>query len=165
MSTKPVEPRGKHLNQDPITGAPGAHPVGVGVGAAAGGAATGAALGVAAGPAGAAIGAVAGAVIGGFAGKEVAEHIDPTVEDAYWKEHHTSRPYYNKGMTYEDYKPAYHYGLASRTKYQGRTFDEIEPQLGTEWSKAKAKSRLEWEKAKLAARDAWERIENRKREG
>ncbi len=34
----------KDLNLDPITGAPGAHPVGTGVGAAAGGA-TGAAVG------------------------------------------------------------------------------------------------------------------------
>ena len=41
-------------NRDPITGAPGAHPVGTGIGAAAGGVAAGAAAGtVAAGPIGA----------------------------------------------------------------------------------------------------------------
>ena len=43
-------------NRDPITKAPGAHPVGVGVGAAGGGAA-GAAIGSLAGPVGTAVGA------------------------------------------------------------------------------------------------------------
>ena len=40
--------RGKDLNEDPITGEPGSHPVGTGLGAA-GGAAAGAALGTAVG--------------------------------------------------------------------------------------------------------------------
>src|SRR5260221_4354034 len=71
-------------NRDPLTGAPGAHPLGTGLGAVAGGAATGAAIGTVAGPVGTAAGIVAGAVVGGLAGKGVAEKVDPTVEDAYW---------------------------------------------------------------------------------
>ena len=67
-------------NRDPITGTPGAHPVGTGVGALAGGAAAGAAVGTVAGPVGTAIGAAVGAVAGGLAGKGVAEEIDPTVD-------------------------------------------------------------------------------------
>ena len=51
-------------NRDPLTGAPGAHPVGVGLGTAAGGMAAGAAAGAVAGP----VGAVAGAVVGGIVG-------------------------------------------------------------------------------------------------
>ena len=66
------------LNRDPITGEPGAHPVGTGVGAAAGGVAAGAAVGSVAGPIGTAVGAAVGAVAGGLAGKGVAEKIDPT---------------------------------------------------------------------------------------
>lgn len=69
---------GGSANLDPITGEPGAHPVGTGVGAVAGGVATGAAIGTVAGPLGTAIGAAAGAVVGGLAGKGVAEQIDPT---------------------------------------------------------------------------------------
>jgi uncharacterized protein (TIGR02271 family) len=65
-------------NLDPITGAPGAHPVGTGVGAAAGGIAAGAAAGSVAGPVGTVVGAAVGAVAGGLAGKGVAENIDPT---------------------------------------------------------------------------------------
>ena len=68
-------------NRDPITGASGAHPVGVGLGAAVGGIAAGAAAGtLAAGPIGTVVGAAAGAVAGGLGGKAVAEHFDPTVE-------------------------------------------------------------------------------------
>lgn len=68
-------------NRDPITGAPGAHPVGTGVGAAAGGVAAGAAIGSVAGPVGTAVGAVGGAIAGGLTGKGVAEAADPTVND------------------------------------------------------------------------------------
>ena len=53
-------------NPDPITNAPGAHPIGTGIGAA-GGAVTGAAAGSLAGPVGTAVGAVVGAVVGGLA--------------------------------------------------------------------------------------------------
>lgn len=69
---------GGSANLDPITGEPGAHPVGTGVGAVAGGMAAGAAVGTVAGPVGTAVGAAAGAVVGGLAGKGVAEKIDPT---------------------------------------------------------------------------------------
>src|SRR4051794_18951033 len=56
-------------NRDPITGAPGAHPVGTGVGAVLGGAAAGAAAGTAAaGPVGTLVGTAVGAVAGGLAG-------------------------------------------------------------------------------------------------
>ncbi len=94
---KPVRPEeASDENRDPITDAPGAHPVGTGIGAAGGGAA-GAAIGAAGGPAGAAIGAAVGAVAGGLAGKGVAESIDPTAEEAYWRENHQSRPYVDRG--------------------------------------------------------------------
>ena len=71
------------LHTDPISGAPGAHPVGTGVGAMAGGAAAGAAIGAIAGPVGAVLGVAVGAVVGGLAGKGVAEMADPTAEEAY----------------------------------------------------------------------------------
>jgi phage tail tape-measure protein len=67
-------------NLDPITGTPGAHPVGVGLGAAVGGIAAGAAAGtVVAGPLGTVVGATVVAIVGGLGGKAVAEHFDPTL--------------------------------------------------------------------------------------
>jgi phage tail tape-measure protein len=78
---KPGQP---DANPDPITGAPGAHPVGVGLGATSGGT-IGAVVGVVAGPVGVAVGATVGAVAGGLAGKGLAELADPTVEGANWE--------------------------------------------------------------------------------
>jgi phage tail tape-measure protein len=152
--------KGTDSNPDPITGAPGAHPVGVGVGAAAAGAAAGAAGGLVAGPVGAAVGAVIGGVAGGLAGKSVAESIDPTVEDAYWRENYAHRPYYHHTTTYEVYQPAYQYGWESRTKHANRTFDEVEADLRREWEATPYGSKLNWEKAKHATRDAWDRIDH-----
>ena len=88
---------GADANRDPITGTPGAHPVGTGVGAA-GGAAAGAAIGAIGGPIGAAVGLVAGAVAGGLAGKGVAETIDPTVEDAYWRKNYSQTIVCDQGL-------------------------------------------------------------------
>jgi phage tail tape-measure protein len=118
--------RNADANRDPISGEPGAHPVGTGVGAAAAGAADGAAGGLIVGPAGAAVGAAIGAVAGGLAGKGVAESIDPTVEDAYWRENYAQRPYYDKNSAYEEYQPAYKYGWESQSKYAGRSFGDVD---------------------------------------
>jgi hypothetical protein len=140
-------------NRDPLTDAPGAHPVGVGVGAA------GAAIGSVAGPIGTAVGAVIGAVAGGLAGKGVAEAVNPTAEEAYWRENYRHRPYYSADTEYDDYAPAYRYGWESRTQYAGRKYDDVESDLERGWEKAKGKSRLGWERAKHATRDAWHRVE------
>lgn len=145
-------------HRDPITGAPGAHPVGTGLGAAAGGVAAGAALGAVAGPVGAMAGAVVGAVVGGLAGKGVAESIDPTVEEAYWRENYASRPYVERGASFDDYGPAYRYGVDTFPQFKGAPFDDIEPELASNWESRRGDSDLPWETAKHAARDSWQRL-------
>jgi len=154
----PNTPDKGSANRDPITGAPGSHPVGTGVGAAAGGMAAGAAAGTVAGPVGTVVGAAVGAVVGGLAGKGIAEKIDPTIEEAYWRENYVSRPYVKKTYTYDDYGPAYLYGVDNYSRYQGRKFEDIESELGRDWQRAKGKSRLAWEDAKHATRDAFHRV-------
>lgn len=188
MATTNEDTRGRDSNPDPITGAPGSHPVGVGVGAAGGGA-TGAAIGTAvAGPIGTAIGAVIGAVAGGLAGKGAAEAVDPTGEDAYWREQHTTQPFAKKDHTYDDYAPAYRTGYEGFSKYgasAGSTrFEDAEPKLrehyetlhstgagagssalaggstaGVGTGSAASRAKLGWEEAKHAAKAAWHRVE------
>lgn len=145
-------------NRDPITGTPGAHPVGTGLGAILGGAAAGAATGTVAGPVGTVIGLAAGAIIGGLAGKSVAESIDPTVEEAYWRDNYGDRPYIDKKLGYDDYRPAYGYGVAAYGKYEGRSFDDVEGDLSSGWTTARGNSRLDWPQARSATRDAWQRV-------
>ena len=147
----------KSLNLDPITDAPGAHPVGTGLGAAMGGAAAGAAAGAFGGPVGALVGAVVGAVAGGLGGKAVAESINPTAEEAYWRENYQSEPYYETGRTYDDYAPAYRLGLHGRTRYNGQ-FDEVENRLASDWESGRESSTLPWQQARSASRAAWDRV-------
>jgi phage tail tape-measure protein len=165
--SKPRSSTEVHTNPDPITHVHGAHPVGTGVGAALGGAAgiagamaTGAAVGTVAGPIGTVTGAAIGAVVGGMAGRFVAEDVNPTVEETYWRDNYASRPYISI-KSYETYGPAYRYGWESYTKHVGKQFEDVESELERGWDRAKGKSRLVWRHARSAARDAWERIEAR----
>jgi len=147
-------------NRDPITGTAGAHPVGTGLGAAAGGLAAGAAIGTVAGPVGTAAGAVVGAVAGGLAGKGIAEQMDPTVEEGYWRDNFESRSYVNKGDTFSDYGPAYRFGSDSYGRSEGRTFDQSESDLKRDWESNKGESKLGWDRARHASRDSWQRTSN-----
>jgi hypothetical protein len=127
-------------------------------GGIAGGAAAGAAAGGMTGPVGAVVGAAIGAVVGAVAGRSM-KH-DPVVEDAYWRDNYSSRPYVTQGSSYDEYAPAYKYGADSYAKYPDRSFDDVEPDLSRDWGTARGKSSLEWERAKHASRDAWHRVSN-----
>ena len=126
-------------------------------GGVAGGAITGALAGGLTGPVGAAIGAAAGAVAGMLAGRS---KVDPVVEDTYWRDNYSTRPYVDKGAKYDDYSPAYRHGVEAHTRYPDRHFDEIESDLGRDWGTTRGTSSLEWEKAKHASRDAWTRVKD-----
>jgi len=148
-------------NEDPITGEPGSHPVGTGIGAAGAGAA-GAAIGTAvAGPVGTAVGAVIGAVAGGYAGHAAGEAIDPTVEDAYWREHHSKQPFAKSDTSYDEYQPAYRAGYEGYATHGKKTpsFEKAEPDLRRDYESFGAK--LPWEKVRDASRAAWTRVHNR----
>jgi hypothetical protein len=97
-------------------------------------------------------------VAGGLAGNAIAKSIDPTAEEAYWRENYSSRPYVTKGATYDEYGPAYRYGVDAYGRYEGRSFEQAEPELMRDWDRARGTSKLTWENAKHAARDAWQRL-------
>ena len=150
----------RDMNRDPISNAPGAHPVGVGVGGASG-AAVGAGIGALFGPIGMLVGGTIGTIAGAAAGKGVAEGIDPTGETDYWRGEYKNRPYANSEFNYDnDYAPSYAYGTTARSQYAGRSWDDsLEADIRTGWEKAKDKSQLTWEQAKDAVRDAFDRTD------
>jgi len=175
MPTSDENERNRDTNPDPITGEPGSHPVGTGIGAAGGGAA-GAAAGTAiGGPIGAAVGAVIGAVAGGLAGKGVGEAIDPTAEDAYWRENHPSQAF-ARDRSYDDYAPAYRAGYEGYSKHyrEGVRYEDVEPELRRDYEtniiggtstiapsateSIGSRARLGWEEAKDATKAAWNRV-------
>ena len=146
-------------SRDPRVATPGADPVESGIDAALGGAAVGAATGtIAAGPVGTVIGATVGAIIGGLAGMGNDELIDRSREEVYWRENYLGRPYVDAGASYDDYGPAYGYGVDAYVRYPGRSFSDVEAELSSGWDTARGKSTLGWSRAKNATLDAWNRI-------
>jgi hypothetical protein len=132
MKTKSADPSPSTelSHPDPLTGEPGAHPVGTAVGAVAASAALGA-VGALAGPLGAAVGVTVGAVLGGLTGKGFAEGLHPTITDAYWREQHPRQPYADANRPYEAYARAYHVGHAGYR--EGKSFEECEADLRLEY--------------------------------
>ena len=145
-------------NRDPITDEPGSHPIGTGIGAA-GGAVAGAAAGSVAGPVGAAVGGVVGAVVGGLAGKAAGEAVNPTAEEAFWRDNYDKEPYYEQGRSYDDYAPAYRLGLSGRQRYEQDRWTSVEPRLASEWDSTRGNSSLNWDRAQPASQAAWTRAD------
>jgi hypothetical protein len=108
------------------------------------------------------VGAAIGAIAGGLGGKAIAEHYDPTVEEGYWKDSYAREPYYQSGLTFEDYAPAYKLGGESRSRFADRSFDDVEEDLAGQYDEVRGDSRLDWEDAKHATRAAWDRMDNRR---
>ena len=159
VTTRKLVTSENDLNRDPISGTPGAHPLGTGAGAASGGVA-GAAVGMAVGgPIGSVIGAAAGAVAGGLAGKGVAEAANPTHEEIFWRETYVREPYYVTGRTYEYYAPGFRAGWEGRVRYDGRTFDEAEPELMSDYNLTRSELEPGWLEVRPAARAAWDRVD------
>jgi uncharacterized protein (TIGR02271 family) len=72
---------------------------------------------------------------------------------------HFDSNFSSSGGRWDDYEPAYHYGEAARSdaRYQGRQWDEVEPQLRGGWESLEPGT---WEKFKAAIRHAWERVKS-----
>ncbi len=146
-------------NPDPITKAPGAHPVSTGAGALSAGLA-GAAIGTMAGPVGSVAGGIAGAVIGavggGLIGKGAGEALNPTTEATYWRDNHAKQPY-AQGSTYDNYENAYRVGYEGQSKHGAKykSFDEAEASLRDEYGTGN--SSVDWDRARPAASAAWKR--------
>jgi hypothetical protein len=156
---------GHDANRDPLSGETGAHPVGTGVGAATGGTVGAVVGGAVGGPVGAMIGAAVGGLAGGLAGKGVAESVNPSEEDAFWRDNYSSRPYHSQDRSFDDYRPAYRYGWEARTRHEDRSWNDVENDLGSNWDKFRGESRLDWNDAKHATRDAWNRVDTRYQSG
>lgn len=136
------------------------HSIGAGTGATAG-AMAGALAGAAAGPVGAAIGAVLGGIGGAKAGDAIAEYVNPTEYDDYWRNEFRSASYYNPERTWDDYAPAYGLGYYARDRYRGRRFDDLDDKLEAKWDEIKGESRLAWNEARDAVRDGWHYVERK----
>ncbi len=80
-----------------------------------------------------------------------------TIADDEFRQHWQGA-YGSSGGRYEDYASAYRYGanLANQQKYQGYRWDELEPQVRSDWEATHAGS--PWERTKQAVRYGWEKM-------
>jgi hypothetical protein len=62
----------------------------------------------------------------------------------------------NHQWTFEDYSRAYRFGTEAHERSNGRSFEEMEPELKRAWERATRKSNLTWAHAEYAIRDAWQ---------
>jgi hypothetical protein len=161
ITTKRVIANEEELNRDPLTGTPGSHPLGTVAGAASGGMA-GIVVGLAVGgPIGSVIGAAIGAVAGGLSGKSIAEAVNPTAEEIYWKETYIREPYYEPGKAYDYYAPGFRAGWEGRVRFDGRTFADAEGDLAAAYILRKTELDPSWLDIRHAAEAAWNRVDQR----
>jgi hypothetical protein len=125
------------------------------------GALTGAAIGSPAGPIGTVIGGIAGAVGGWWAGRAVAEaaHQFTHEDDSLYRERFETRSDRLADRSYDDVRPAYQLGhIASlNPDYNGRTFDEIEPELRYGWGNDVRARHGDWSAVRPYAEEAYSR--------
>ncbi|MEO5700908.1 MAG: general stress protein [Casimicrobiaceae bacterium] len=77
-----------------------------------------------------------------------------TYEDDFRSDYETN--YASRGGTFDEYAPAYRYGLDSASSYRGRPWDDIEPNLQRDWERDNPGR--EWAQFKNAARRGWQRM-------
>ncbi len=83
-----------------------------------------------------------------------------TASDDLFRQHWQSA-YGSSGGKYEDYASAYRYGanLAGQQQYQGYRWDELEPQVRSDWEASHQGS--PWERTRQAVRYGWEKMTGR----
>ena len=134
------------------------HVFGAGIAAVAGGA-LGAAIGaVVSGTPGMTIGAVVGGVLGAVYGNRTAESVDRRDDLGHFEQIHREMPYFLDGMAWDDYAPAYRYGIETYRLHGGRVFREVEAELEPGWARARGTSRLSWLQARAAVEHAWREL-------
>ncbi len=78
-------------------------------------------------------------------------------EAAYWREQHAKQPY-AKNYAYEEFEHAYRTGYDTFFHYPGKSFDEVEESVATEYEQAKPTSALPWDIARPAVNAVWEKM-------
>lgn len=121
------------------------------------GAVSGMALGAMGGPVGLVLGGLAGALGGWWGGKEIAEALTED-DDRRYRERYEASPHRLADRAYEDVRPAYVVGhLAARNPdYEGRSFEEIEPDLSRGWTDEVVARTGAWNSIRVYVREAYE---------
>lgn len=115
--------------------------------------------GFAGGVPGLTLGAVAGGALGAVVGHRLSEAVDPRGDLGHFEQIYRTMPYYVDDMTWDDYAPAYRYGLDTYATRGGQPLEAAASMLAQDWSRARGVSRLSWEQAQPAVAHAWRELD------
>lgn len=79
-------------------------------------------------------------------------------EETFWRENYKNRPYAGQGQTYESFGPAYRFGYDASDRYRGKSWTDVEPDLGRDWDRYEQRGQSTWQQMKNAVKDAWDRM-------
>jgi hypothetical protein len=79
-------------------------------------------------------------------------------DDNYWQQNHISLPNHETEAYPEVLQPAYQAGHEGYDRYSGKSFDEAETELQSDYAQLAQKGGISvpWQNAKDAAREAWD---------
>ena len=86
---------------------------------------------------------------------------DWNTEESYWRDNWSTRPYAHADRGFDYYRPGYRYGHESATRFRGRAWNDVEPELRSGWDRWEHRGQSTWENVKDAVRDAWNRVAHR----
>jgi len=125
------------------------------------GAGAGLSMGIVGGPVGMLIGALAGAVGGWWATDKITEDTGTydDNEDLWFRKHFESPEYQLADRSFEEVRLAYAYGhlAAGNPAYRGRSFTDVESELGRDWARGLQPRHGEWSTARRYAQVGYEK--------
>jgi hypothetical protein len=151
---------------DPLFRAMAAHPLGVAAGAVIGAAAGFLVASLFDGAATTLVGALIGVLAGATIAAGIAERSGRShgtddasrhdLSDRYFAERFERADYRRHDATFEDYRPAYRYGLHARTQRGAVIWDDaLERELASEWHLHRGDSKLDWDQARAGVYEAF----------
>lgn len=81
----------------------------------------------------------------------------PQKEADYWRDQH-SKQSYAKNYSYDEFEHAYRTGYDTFFRYPGKSFDEVEESVASEYEQARPASALPWDIARPAVNAVWEKM-------
>lgn len=106
------------------------------------------------------LGAVIGGALGAVIGHRLSEATDPRGDLGHFEQVYRTTPYYVAGMRWDDYAPAYRYGLETYRTHGGQPFEQAAQRLAQDWPQQRGISRLDWQQAEPAVAHAWRELDD-----
>ena len=78
---------------------------------------------------------------------------DKEIEEPHWMEAYSKRPPVRAGESFDDFGPAYGYGVTAFILHPSATFEDAEEELSRDWIFARGASALDWDRGRPASKD------------